>query len=1362
MPDVGVLNLQIHDNSEQAVKGLEALDDVLLRIRHVVDGALGLNKVASSLKKLTDTVNNELRGSTIVKLGQLADELSKLKGIGDLNIRIGGGTSIESIRNAVRETMQDMTGINTGFDDIKGRAFEAKNGIDGMNSSLRDTQELMQNKGWGGGIDQFREMFAEYSRIRSALSLPAGDQTGISTQVENGWAAWKEGAIEVEGTVSDAMDTVTARLGEPIQYLTGMSSQLGNLNDYLGQTNVLMDEMARNTSSMSSGENAIIPYTGGQSELEKTIRGIREETEKTTESLEHMQNAAEEAVDGYDEAIEFARDWNASSPKPDFSAEKSAIDYVDNLVKSASQIELVEMQIDALRDKLIDGVNTGKMTSDQIAKTVVKIRELQEKIRDLKTESGSLGKIFGGLKDGIANLGITKLLSQFSKLARTRMLRAAIKQISAGFKEGVQNVYEYSKAIGGSFAPNMDSAASSLLTMKNSIGAAVAPLLQSLIPIMQTLVNWFITGVNYLNQFVALLRGQATWTRALPATAYAFEKQEKAAKKAGNAIKDLLADWDELNIIQSQTSGAGTGAGTSSAEDYLNMFEEVGTFNNKIKDIVKFIKENFDEILTIAGLIGASVAAWKISNAFAEALPLLGKVAGATATLGTIAITLALTDLTGKKFVEEGGAGWFIADALTGAIGSSIAWSMAKKIAGGQAANVTAGFTLALAGTVNIKNAIGAAMQEQLAKWGMLTVLGSAEAGVGAALIAKGIGLTTAFSFGLGAMAAIGAVAISVGALIQMTKDDIEWGDVTLTDGEVAEFVQQKMFTGLEIEATVDLIEATVEKVSADKKEIQSQVATMLGPINSIRLGVDKEASYAQLKEQIFGNEENGTTGLLSSIQTYAKDNVQELKTSFAIVPIIDESGKDVSKDFIESGITGWGQVDAYVKGLGEQLGLELSKGFTEDGLAKFDEEAVRAITDKMVRISQIITGSQIESAAQADLSLGLADLTLGDLDKESVDKVVALFGSYKGQLEEEYTKIYKDAANQYMILSRFYTETGDEALAEFYKKQYDDLIARLPDSVAASVKNAAGPGLDMIYDFLEDKFGNVFTKLGLHLEDGGTGAFHQYLASNLDNKIVKDDIEKSAKEINSVIAQWLGDENVFLKELIERVLNLNIWGLLIDLGMQDNMLGILRDRYEEDFADALVELYTPAVQEATEEVADAIPDVEVNTKISVDPDVDTDGFLEKMKKDVMDALGDNQLDTAESIDLMAKYTKMGLGANALHDVLKMIGIELDDEGYVVNAPGEAKPVSPIPSASSVTGDGWKPGTGSTGSERDITNEVAAGTAQGNEGQNDLIRELITLATRIANKEWVVNVTPGSGWGEHNARSNAAYERIRG
>ena len=183
MPDVGVLNLQIQENSEGAIHGLDNLVGALERVKNAVSGGLKLTPVANGLKKLADIVNENVSGSTIVKLGQLADELAKLKGLGNVNIKINGGSSIETILDAVRNTQESMSGINTGFDDIGQRATSARDNVFGFNSAMRETAELMQNKAWGGGIDQFREMFEAYSRIRSALSLPAGDQTGISTQV---------------------------------------------------------------------------------------------------------------------------------------------------------------------------------------------------------------------------------------------------------------------------------------------------------------------------------------------------------------------------------------------------------------------------------------------------------------------------------------------------------------------------------------------------------------------------------------------------------------------------------------------------------------------------------------------------------------------------------------------------------------------------------------------------------------------------------------------------------------------------------------------------------------------------------------------------------------------------------------------------------------------------------------------------------------------------------------------------------------------------------------------------------------------------------------------------------------------------
>lgn len=302
-------------------------------------------------------------------------------------------------------------------------------------------------------------------------------------------------------------------------------------------------------------------------------------------------------------------------------------DFVANL-GDYSKIDLYKMKLDAMQQSLINDINANKLDTQAIVERSMRIMDLTDKIKAMETGQEEASESTEGLNGSFKRMfpTVSGLLSRFKNLVKYRMLRAVIKQISEGFREGTENYYYYSKAIGGEFAPSMDSAASALLQMKNSIGAAAAPLIQSLIPLLQTAVNAFVSLINYANQFLALLRGQASWSQALPATTSAFGDIENAANGAGAAVKDLLADWDELNIIQSETSGGGSGSGTAAMEDYLNMFEEVYEFDNKIKDIVGFIKDNFSTIMSIVEGIGAAILAWKISRAFGNELSMLSKL----------------------------------------------------------------------------------------------------------------------------------------------------------------------------------------------------------------------------------------------------------------------------------------------------------------------------------------------------------------------------------------------------------------------------------------------------------------------------------------------------------------------------------------------------------------------------------------------------------------------------------------------------------------------------------------------------------------------------------------------------------------
>ena len=206
------------------------------------------------------------------------------------------------------------------------------------------------------------------------------------------------------------------------------------------------------------------------------------------------------------------------------------------------------------------------------------------------------------------------LLSQFARVAKMRAMRWILKQITAAFKEGISNLYEYSKATNGSFAKSMDAMASSLLTLKNSIATAVAPLIQSLVPVLQQVVAWIREACNWLAQFFATLNGDKTWLRAKDAVTEWGNDTKKSTKGAKDSVKELLASFDELNVIAQENSG-GSGSGSSKTTEIKDMFEEVPVASTSAKQFGDTVKDIIDKVGGLGNaitIVGAGIAAWKL------------------------------------------------------------------------------------------------------------------------------------------------------------------------------------------------------------------------------------------------------------------------------------------------------------------------------------------------------------------------------------------------------------------------------------------------------------------------------------------------------------------------------------------------------------------------------------------------------------------------------------------------------------------------------------------------------------------------------------------------------------------------------
>lgn len=282
-----------------------------------------------------------------------------------------------------------------------------------------------------------------------------------------------------------------------------------------------------------------------------------------------------------------------------------------------------------------------------------KTKEISKSTKEAEKSGKSFSDIFKAIKTSMAStqLPFQNFTKSLTRIAKLRLLRGIIRSITGAFKEGTQNLYYYSAALnsadGARFANSMDSLATSLLYMKNSIGAAVAPLITSLVPAIQTVVNWFVTATQAVAQFFAALGGQVTYTRAKE-QATAWKDVGAAAGGAAAAAKEYentILGFDELNVLNDVPSGGGGGGGGASAPDYSSMFEEA-EISKKIRDLTQWIKDNFEDIRDIALAIGGILLGWKIASSVANFFDALGFTNAAAIRQLGLGIVLTVTGVT--------------------------------------------------------------------------------------------------------------------------------------------------------------------------------------------------------------------------------------------------------------------------------------------------------------------------------------------------------------------------------------------------------------------------------------------------------------------------------------------------------------------------------------------------------------------------------------------------------------------------------------------------------------------------------------------------------------------------------------------
>lgn len=385
-------------------------------------------------------------------------------------------------------------------------------------------------------------------------------------------------------------------------------------------------------------------------------------------------------------------------------------------------------------------------TNSELTTTLTLVQKIKQ------GAAGTLG-VVKQISDKIGS-GIKKKLSgivtMFTRRVVYRAMNALISLIVNGFRTGIAEVYQYSKAIDGRLAKSLDTIATAMGYLHASLGAAAAPIINMLAPAVDKLTDGFVNVLNIVNQVLARLSGADTWTRAIKTSREYAEATDDAAK-ANKKLKNSILGFDEINALNG-VNASGAGSGTSGAS---YRFEEVPIDTDYVDDVIEKLKDVLTVVLAISAAVKGIDFAKMLSGLKFDKASMF--VSGLTLTVAGLVI-----EFTGMAdAIKNGVSGINLVEMLTGALGVTAGGIQIGKVFG--SSFIGGGIGAIVGGAPMLVTGIYSSLKQGIT-WisASLTALGSSlvGAGIGAIIGACGGPLTA----GLGAL-----IGLAAGLIIDQT-----------------------------------------------------------------------------------------------------------------------------------------------------------------------------------------------------------------------------------------------------------------------------------------------------------------------------------------------------------------------------------------------------------------------------------------------------------------------------------------------------------------------------------------------------------------------------------------------------------------
>lgn len=334
---------------------------------------------------------------------------------------------------------------------------------------------------------------------------------------------------------------------------------------------------------MAADGSVVIEAKLDPDEAEKELSKLENKIEKLQDTLNQKKTKHSALAE---EARQIGVEYDEARKKLEYMQSGDSFFTKDHIQEQAQLVKDLETQWDKARqnaDKLNTEIYDGNQELEKMANRAA---DVKGQIRQITPASKAMNSALESAQKNVDEFG-----QRLKRIVASALVFNVVNKALSAMKNWMSKVIL-----------SNDEARASIAKLKGALLTLAQPIVEVIIPAFIALVNVLTRIISVVAQIVSLLFGKTAI--GSKQAAKNLDKETKALEGVGSAADDAagsLAGFDEINTIQTENSVGGGGASTDIAPDF--------DFDTSMSE------KQLENLLNLIELIGAALAAWKISSA---------------------------------------------------------------------------------------------------------------------------------------------------------------------------------------------------------------------------------------------------------------------------------------------------------------------------------------------------------------------------------------------------------------------------------------------------------------------------------------------------------------------------------------------------------------------------------------------------------------------------------------------------------------------------------------------------------------------------------------------------------------------------